>query len=132
MPPSAPPEFIADRCLGRRTVTQLRDLGWRVLHLSDVYPDDGRNVPDEEWIAAAARNGWAVLTQDERIRYLAAERGALVVGSLPMFCLSNGNLRIADKVWRFHQSQAATYQEARSGETAIYAVHEDRIARKWP
>jgi hypothetical protein len=52
--PAEPPEFIVDRCLGRRTVAQLRELGWCVHHLGDVYPDDGQDIADEEWIALAA------------------------------------------------------------------------------
>lgn len=132
MQPPEPPEFIVDRCLGRRTVAQLRELGWCVHHLGDVFPDDGQDIADEEWIAFAAQQGWAILTQDDRIRYRAVERGALTDDALPMFCLSNGNLRLAEKVERFHQSQTAIYQAARSRETAIYTVYEDRIVRKWP
>ncbi|MFI0733350.1 hypothetical protein ACH4S9_30720 [Streptomyces sp. NPDC021225] len=87
-PADEPPEFLADRSLGRRTVALLREAGWSVRHLGEVYADDGQHVPDEEWIACGLANGWALLTQDERIRYRAHERGALDDGGNPLFYLS--------------------------------------------
>jgi hypothetical protein len=113
-------------------VQLLRDLGWRIVHLGDLYPDDAGDVADEDWLAMAAEKGLAVLTQDERIRYRAAERGAVADGSLVVFCLTNGNRRIAEKVDCFHRQQSAIYRVVRSGETAIYGVYDDRVQRKWP
>ncbi|MDT0544008.1 MULTISPECIES: toxin-antitoxin system, toxin component, PIN family protein [Streptomyces] len=118
--------------MGRRTVALLREAGWSVRHLGEVYADDGQHVPDEEWIACGLANGWALLTQDERIRYRAHERGALADGGNPLFYLSKKDLLIADKVHRFHSQQVAIYRAVARGEAAIYAVYEDRIEKKWP
>lgn len=101
-------------------------------HLGEVYADDGQHVPDEEWIACGLANGWALLTQDERIRYRAHERGALADGDNPLFYLSKKDLLIVEKVHRFHSQQAAIYRTVARGEAAIYAVYEDRIEKKWP
>ncbi|WP_391858504.1 PIN-like domain-containing protein [Streptomyces rugosispiralis] len=75
-------------------------------HLGEVYADDEQHVPDEEWIAHGLGQGWAPLTQDERIRYRAHERGALADGDQPLFYLSKKDLLIVDKVRG--QSSAAT------------------------
>ncbi|MGA6155566.1 hypothetical protein ACPEIC_19675 [Stenotrophomonas sp. NPDC087984] len=131
-PADEPPEFLADRSLGRRTVALLREAGWLIRHLSEVYADDGQHIPDEEWIAHGLGQGWALLTQDERIRYRAHERGALANGNKPLFYLSKKDLLIVDKVRRFHSQQTAIYRAAARGESAIYAVYEDRIEKKWP
>jgi hypothetical protein len=97
-----------------------------------VYADDGQHVPDEEWIAYGLAQGWAMLTQDERIRYRAHERGALLDGDKPLFYLTRQDLLIAEKVHRFHSQQAAIYRAVARGEPVIYAVYEDRIMKKWP
>ncbi|MCT7354467.1 hypothetical protein N4P33_20240 [Streptomyces sp. 15-116A] len=46
-----PPEFFLDRNLGRRVAEGLRACGWTVHRIGDVFPDDGQDVADEEWIA---------------------------------------------------------------------------------
>jgi hypothetical protein len=35
--------------------------------VSDVFPDDGQNVSDPEWIEYGLTQGWGLLTQDVRI-----------------------------------------------------------------
>ena len=128
----APPEFLVDRSLGHRVVALLRDAGWLVRHLSEVYDDDGHNVEDEDWISYAVTCGWALLTQDEKIRYRAHERGALNQGVMPLFYLTKKDLRIAEKFHRFHSQQDSIYRAAARNEPVIYAVYHDRIAKVWP
>jgi hypothetical protein len=74
------PDLFLDRSLGRRQVPNLlRAAGLRLQPLSEVYgiPAD-EDVADVEWLRLAGAHGWIVLMKDEKIRYRAAERDALV------------------------------------------------------
>ena len=93
--PEGLPEFFLDRSLGRRQVPDLlRAAGVRLQTLAEIYgiPAD-ETVQDVDWLARAGDQGWPVLMKDERIRYRAAERQALLVHNVQAFCLSSGNLR---------------------------------------
>jgi len=81
-----PPRFLADRCLGRVTIDRLRELGWDIVRLGDLHEDDAQTTSDEELVALAAANGWAVLTKDKRIRYQPSFHRA----GTPLFALSGG------------------------------------------
>ena len=131
-PAAAPPEFFLDRCLGRGVAKRLRERGWVVHLVADLFPDDGQHTPDEEWIAFGLSQGWALLTQDGRIRYRAAELSALADGQCVMFCPSSGNLRIEQRAERFDASRPAIYGAANRGTAAFYTVYADHIVKKWP
>ena len=126
------PEFFLDRCLGRTTGLRLRTQGWRVHMVSEIYSNDGQDVPDPEWISYGLRQGWSLLTQDKRIRYRSAEIGALADGGGTMFCLSSGNLMIQARVDYFEGQREAIHRVARSDAVALYMVYPDRIERRWP
>jgi hypothetical protein len=106
------PEFFLDRCLGRTTGLRLRNLGWRVHMVSEIYPNDGQEVSDPDWISHGLRLGWSLLTQDKRIRYRSAELGALADGDGTMFCLSSGNLMIQARVDYFEGQREAISTES--------------------
>lgn len=96
--PEGLPEFFVDRSLGRRQVPDLlRAAGVRLRTLAEVYgiPAD-EAVEDIDWLARAGAQGWPVLMKDERIRYRATEREALLAHNVQAFCLSRGDLRAAD------------------------------------
>lgn len=96
--PEGLPEFFVDRSLGRRQVPDLlRAAGVRLRTLAEVYgvPAD-EAVEDIDWLARVGAQGWPVLMKDERIRYRAAERAALLAHNVQAFCLSRGDLRAAD------------------------------------
>lgn len=57
--------------------------------LTDHFRSDAE---DEQWLSEAGKRGWIVLTKDDRIRYRAAERAALVKAQVAMFTLASGNL----------------------------------------
>ena len=83
--PEGLPEIFLDRSLGRVQVpTLLRAAGLRVRTLAEEYgvPDD-ETIADLEWLAHAGRSGWPVLMKDERIRYRAAEKDAVITFSVP-------------------------------------------------
>ena len=101
-PAGLPPLFL-DRSLGRRQVPDLlRASGLQLQTLSEVYgiPAD-EDVSDVTWLELAGSHGWPVLMKDERIRYRAAERDALVAHGVKAFCLTSGNLRAAGMAEQF-------------------------------
>ena len=101
--PSGLPDLFLDRSLGRRQVpAQLRAQGLRLRTLAEVYgiPAD-EDITDVEWLEMAGARGWPVLMKDERIRYRAVEREALVAHSVQAFCLTGGNLRAANMAEQF-------------------------------
>lgn len=101
-PAGLPPLFL-DRSLGRRQVPELlRAAGIQLQTLSEVYgiPAD-EDVADVTWLELAGSRGWPVLMKDERIRYRAAERDALVAHGVKAFCLTSGNLRAVEMAQHF-------------------------------
>ena len=52
------------------------------------------NATDPEWLAAAGKNDWIVVTRDERIRYRTVEKQALRRAKVRAFVLAaHGDLR---------------------------------------
>jgi hypothetical protein len=92
-----PAEFFVDRSLGSTFTQGLRDLGWLVTSITDVFTNDAQEVSDTDWIRYGCDAGWAALTKDVKIRrsphYDAATR--------PIFALSDGNLPLRENVRRF-------------------------------
>ena len=77
------PVFFVDRSLGKHDVPNaLRAAGARVGVHDDHFPQD---APDEVWLPAVGRNGWAVLTSDDRIRYRQAEKSAATTAGVALF-----------------------------------------------
>jgi len=89
-----PPEFLLDRNLGTKIVPGLlRDAGWSVVTLADIYGEQaGQLTRDETWLAYAGEQGLAVLMLDKRIRYNPLEHQALVASRVNAFCLTSGSL----------------------------------------
>ena len=97
------PNLFLDRSLGRRQVpAQLRAQGLRLQTLAEVYgiPAD-EDITDVEWLEMTGGRGWPVLMKDERFRYRAVEREALIAHSVQAFCLTSGNLRAAAMAEQF-------------------------------
>jgi predicted nuclease of predicted toxin-antitoxin system len=84
--------FFLDRQLGRHKMAAiLRTAGLTVLVHDDHF---AQNAPDPEWLAAAGKNDWIVITRDERIRYRVAEKQAIRRAKVRAFVLAaHGNLR---------------------------------------
>ena len=60
------PTFFTDRDLGKGFPRLLRESGLRVERYADHFEE--RNVPDQEWIAFAARNRWVAISHDRNIK----------------------------------------------------------------
>jgi predicted nuclease of predicted toxin-antitoxin system len=90
---SKPPEpvtFFVDESLDSLSVVDaLREAGATVQRLTDRFP---KGTPDETWLAEAGRNGWIVLTRDQRIRYRQLERLALQAAKVRAFVFTGGNV----------------------------------------
>ncbi|CAN5421244.1 hypothetical protein BH20VER3_BH20VER3_05500 [soil metagenome] len=69
----------------------LRAAGLDVLVHDDHFV---QNATDQEWLTAAGKKKWIVITRDERIRYRTAERQALRRAKVRAFVLAaQGDLR---------------------------------------
>jgi hypothetical protein len=90
---SGPPEpltFFIDAALGRVTVAEsLRAEGLDVVLHDEVFPEGS---PDEEWLPEVGRQGWVLLTKDDRIRSTTAQREILLAAGVQAFILSSANL----------------------------------------
>ena len=129
--PPPPPEYFLERSLGKLTADGLRDRGWVVHTIYEHFPDDGADVTDEKWIEFGIGNGWVCLTKDKRIRYRAAEIGALTEGHI--FCLAGGNLQMTEMVDRFAQAGKAIQRGVAKHDIGFWHVYgEGRVKRMWP
>jgi predicted nuclease of predicted toxin-antitoxin system len=70
----------------------LRGAGLTVEIHDDHFP---QNAKDTEWLAAAGKKKWIVVTRDERIRYRVAEKETIRQAKVCAFVLvAHGDLRI--------------------------------------
>ena len=86
--------FFLDRSLGTHIVAGiLRKAGATVeVHADHFSPD----APDEEWLTAAGRRGWVVVTQDKRIRFREVERVALRNAGVKAFIVTASRISGAE------------------------------------
>jgi PIN like domain len=78
--PDGLPDLFLDRSLGRKKVPELlRAEGLRLITLAEHYgiPSD-ETVEDVEWLQLCGDRRWLAVMKDDRIRYVGAERRALV------------------------------------------------------
>lgn len=79
------PVFFTDRCLGCGIVPNaLRDAGFRVETHDDHFP---QSEEDTEWLPEVGRRGWAVLTEDKRIKTRILEVAAMLDADTHVFIL---------------------------------------------
>ena len=128
---SAPrPEYFLDRSLGKETARRLRAAGQSVHLLADHYGNDAKDVADEEWIAEGCRNGWVLLTKDQRFRYRSAELAAL---DGRLFCLADGNATVDVMTATFLAAIPAIERVVARAVVGFWHVYADgRIRRTWP
>jgi PIN like domain len=103
--------------------------GWVVHLVTDHFPDDAQDVGDPEWIEYGLSRGWALLTQDERIRRQPAALALLRQYRGSIFCLSSAELLVGARAERFHAHQTVIYYRARSRHGGFYVVHEHRVVK---
>lgn len=77
--------------MGRNIIAEsLRAAGIQVEVHDDHFPTDAK---DEEWLSQVGTRGWIVLSKDDRIRYRAVEKHALLSAGIAAFFLSRGDLK---------------------------------------
>ncbi|MFE7841738.1 toxin-antitoxin system, toxin component, PIN family protein [Streptomyces sp. NPDC057474] len=126
------PEFFLDRNLGRRVAEGLRACGWTVHRIGDAFPDDGQDIPDEEWITYGLDRSWVPLSKDGRIKTRDLEIRPVLEREAVLFYLDNQQLRSAEMVERLAAGRDAIHRAVEKGGPAAYAVRHDRIERTWP
>ncbi|MEN8653014.1 toxin-antitoxin system, toxin component, PIN family protein [Streptomyces sp. 21So2-11] len=127
-----PPEFFLDRNLGRRVAEDLRELGWTVHRIGEVFPADAQDIPDEEWISYGLDQGWVPLSKDGRIKTRDQEIEPVRLREAVLFYLDNQQLRSTEMVERLHRCRGAIHDAVAKGGPAAYAVRTDRIEHTWP
>jgi PIN like domain len=76
----------------------LREIGETVEIHDDHFAPDAK---DEDWLAEVGKLGWVVLTKDDRIRYRATERMALLSARVRAFVLTSSQLQGAEMAAAF-------------------------------
>ncbi|MCC6543969.1 MAG: hypothetical protein IT392_05625 [Nitrospirae bacterium] len=87
-----PENFVLfiDRSLGKNVISSaFRQAGAKVeIHDDHFSPDTN----DQTWLSEVGRQGWIVITKDERIRYRSIERTVLQESKVGVFILTAKNL----------------------------------------
>ena len=97
----SPPRFAADRCLAKRVPAGLVRLGWDLVSIYDIFPDDAEHIPDEEWIRWASDHVDGALTKDEKIR----RSSSMAVAKIPIFGLSRQDLKYQTMIELFDMNR---------------------------
>lgn len=130
----SPPEFFADRCLGKEAPRILIAHGWAVRMIADEFPDDAQQVGDDQWMAYGAARGWVLLSQDDRIRRNSAAVNVVIEHAAVAFCLDSAQLTRRAKADRFlthaPRIHRAIRRAVKDQTYAYYVVHHDKIERK--
>jgi hypothetical protein len=101
------PEFLADRCLGKRVVSILQSAQLTVHTLADLFGEDqAQEMSDEDWITQAGMRRYAVLTKDQRIRHRTMERESVAQHGVHLFALGSGNLGFLEMAGAFLTASA--------------------------
>ena len=110
-----PPDivFFSDENLGRQAFpAPLRDAGVPLRVFHTVF-DSG--IADTDWIPVVAQRGWIALTTDERLRYRAVERDAIMAANLGVIVLISG---------KTHPEKAAIFLQSRNRIINFIRQHE--------
>ncbi|MFF7344753.1 toxin-antitoxin system, toxin component, PIN family protein [Streptomyces antimycoticus] len=110
----------------------LRERGWTVHRIGEVFSSDGQEISDEEWIAHGLDQGWVPLSKDGRIKTRDHEIEPVLIRSAVLFYLDNQQLRSGEMVERLDVCREAIHRAVARGGPAAYAVRANRIDRTWP
>ena len=128
--PDGLPDLFLDRSLGRKKVPELlRVEGLRLVTLAEHYgiPHD-ETVEDVEWLQLCGERGWFAVMKDDRIRYVRAERRALVDSRVCAAVITNANLPAPEMVERIIRAltDLAAICEEREG-PFLFALQQNRL-----
>ena len=124
------PELFLDRSVGRIKVPQLlRAHGLRLVTLAEHYgvPAD-ENVADVAWLRLVGERRWLAVMKDDRIRYVPAERQALLKHRVRAVVLTNANLSSLDMAERIIRAVPSLADLCSSDDGPfLCAIHARRI-----
>jgi len=89
--------FLLDRSVGGRLlVARLRDAGWDVRTLAELYGEHrSQTMKDEEWIGEGTRAGFVLLAKDHRVATRPLEAQAIYMHDARVIAFSRGDLTAA-------------------------------------
>lgn len=80
--------FFVDNNLSQHLANGMKAFGEDVVHLKEFFPDD---VDDVVWLEHIGREGWILITRDERVRYNPSESAAIREHNIGAFFLGGKN-----------------------------------------
>jgi len=129
--PESKPEFFIDRDLGRYKVPQaVREMGFVVHPLYEVYPDAEEGTEDPDWIADSAARGWIVLCRD-KLRH-PGERPAIERHRARVFRVARSAKNSDQQIEYIGNNIHRITQRARRPGPFIYRIDRNRIEKMWP
>ncbi len=128
--PDGLPDLFLDRSLGRKKVPELlRAEGLRLVTLAEHYgiPAD-ETVEDTDWLRLCGERRWLAVMKDDRIRYVEAERRALVENRVLAAVITNASLSAEDMATRIIRAltDLAEICSERQG-PFLFALHQRRL-----
>lgn len=117
-----PPEitFFTDRDLGKGFPRILRESGLNVVRYADHFGE--LNVPDEEWIAFAARESFVAISHDRNIRSDPVATRSLMENGGRLFILRGKNLSGGEKAELFLKAMGGVLRVLEEQPGAFIAV----------
>lgn len=125
------PEFFVDRDLGRYKVPQaIRDLGYTVHAMFEVYPETEESEKDPDWIREQSELGRVLLCRD----YLRhpGEREAVEEHRARMFRVGRSAKNAEGQIRYIQNNINRIEQRSRKPGPYIYRVDEKRIEKVFP
>ncbi|MFF5175971.1 hypothetical protein ACFY3U_25555 [Micromonospora sp. NPDC000089] len=126
----SPPEFFADRCLGKGAPRLLISRGWLIHVIGDHFPDDAQHVSDPNWIEYGLSRGWALLTQDLRISPQVEVRALLRRFKACNHCLDSSELAVQVRADRFDNQRGPIHQSVLDRRNGFFVIHEKGPPRR--
>lgn len=123
-----PVTVFFDRNLGKslpRALDILPQL--KVKHMRDVYPNDGQEIEDTEWLARAGAEGWVVFTQDARVWQNLDEHEALINNGVRVFCLGTPQATATQKAVCYGRHILPILRRARRPGPCFWRIYPERV-----
>jgi len=101
--------------------------------LASIYGEArAQHIDDEVWLRRAGREGWIVLTKDDKIRRRPVEMEAFSKAGVRVFCLTRAGLKAEEQARHFVSNINRILQRAQKPGPYIFGVYEDSLERIWP
>lgn len=119
--------------MGRYVVAHaLREAGFTVHVMADVFGDDPAMRKDEDWVTEVTTRGWVILTKDDKMRMKPRERDVLLEHGARVFCITNAHMKAEDMAARLVKHRGKIVRLSRKPGPYVYAVYEEAVRRLFP